>query len=225
VTSQDTSQVPASLKTLYLRTHIEHQSPTRDSSAIRTSPGLKGLNKILVLHPLMTNYARLLATLLQVRYQSISQPTVRPGKHFDNVSDPGASVGESQLNWLKAELKQQKADARIVVLTHRPLFDLYPDWDWSTKDGAAVIDALMPHKNVTVFYGHIHQENHHMTGHIAHHSAKSLMFPLPAPGSVPKKAPVPWDASAPYKGLGLRSIEAEPKQAKYEIKELNVTGA
>ena len=149
------------------------------------------------------------------------------GVHFivlDNVSDPGAIVGESQLNWLKGDLKQQKADARIVVLTHRPLFDLYPDWDWSTKDGSAVIDALMPHKNVTVFYGHIHQENHHMTGHIAHHSAKSLMFPLPAPGSVPKKSPIPWDATAPYKGLGLRSIEAEPKQAKYEIKELNVTG-
>jgi 3',5'-cyclic AMP phosphodiesterase CpdA len=149
------------------------------------------------------------------------------GVHFivlDNVSDPGAIVGESQLNWLKADLKQQKTDARIVVLTHRPLFDLYPDWDWATRDGSAVIDTLMPHKNVTVFYGHIHQENHHMTGHIAHHSAKSLMFPLPAPGSVPKKAPIPWDASAPYKGLGLRSIEAEPKQAKYEIKELKVTG-
>jgi hypothetical protein len=75
-------------------------------------------------------------------------------------------------------LKQQKSDARIVVLTHRPLFDLYPDWDWSTKDGSAVIGALMPHKNVTVFYGHIHQEHHQMTGHIAHHSAKSLMFPF-----------------------------------------------
>jgi hypothetical protein len=50
------------------------------------------------------------------------------------------------------------------------------------------------------------------------------MFPLPAPGSVPKKAPIPWDATAPYKGLGLRSIEAEPKRAKYEIKEFNVTG-
>src|SRR5260370_3090489 len=150
------------------------------------------------------------------------------GVHFivvDNVSDPGAIVGESQLNWLKADLKQQKPDARIVVLTHRPLFDLYPDWDWATKDGSAVIDALMPHKNETVFYGHIHQDNHHIPAHIAHHSAKSLMFPLPAPGSVPKKTPIPWDASAPYKGLGLRTIEAEPKQAKYVIKELNVTGA
>ncbi len=50
------------------------------------------------------------------------------------------------------------------------------------------------------------------------------MFPLPAPGSVPKKAPTPWDASAPYRGLGFRSIDAEPKQAKYEIKELSVSG-
>jgi hypothetical protein len=63
-----------------------------------------------------------------------------------------------------------------------------------------------------------------MTGHIAHHSAKSLMFPLPAPGSVPKKVPIPWDASAPYKGLGLRNIEAEVRQAKYGITELNLNG-
>jgi hypothetical protein len=58
---------------------------TRDSSAIRTSPGFKGLNEILVLHALMTNYARLLATLLQVGHQSISQPAVRPGEHFQSI--------------------------------------------------------------------------------------------------------------------------------------------
>jgi 3',5'-cyclic AMP phosphodiesterase CpdA len=133
-------------------------------------------------------------------------------------------VGESQLDWLKGDLKQHKFDQRIVVLTHRPLFDLYPDWDWATKDGAAVTDALMPYKNVTVFYGHIHQEHHHLTGHIAHHSAKSLMFPLPAPGSVPKRAPIPWDASAPYKGLGLRNIEAEARPVKYDITEINING-
>jgi hypothetical protein len=45
-----------------------------------------------------------------------------------------------------------------------------------------------------------------MTGHIAHHAARGLMYPLPAPGSVPKKAPVPWDPAAPYKGLGFRGI-------------------
>jgi len=150
------------------------------------------------------------------------------GVHFivlDNVSDPGAIVGDAQLKWLQSDLKRLKPDAPIVVLTHRPLFDLYPQWDWATVDAKGVIDSLMPYKNVTVFYGHIHQEHHYMTGHIAHHAAKSLMFPLPAPGSAPKRAPIPWDAGAPYKGLGYREIEADVKTAGYEISELAIQGA
>jgi predicted phosphodiesterase len=145
------------------------------------------------------------------------------GVHFvvlDNVSDPAAVVGEAQLKWLAGDLQRLKKDAPLVVFTHRPLFDLYPQWDWATKDAAAVINALMPYRNVTVFYGHIHQEHHFMTGHIAHHAAKSLMFPLPAPGSAPKRAPVPWDASAPYRGLGFREVEAE--KSGFEIHELPV---
>ena len=148
------------------------------------------------------------------------------GVHFivlDNVSDPEAIIGEAQLNWLRADLSRLQRDAPIVVLTHRPLFDLYPQWDWATRDAAAVINALMPYQNVTVFYGHIHQEHHHLTGHIAHHAAKSLMFPLPAPGSAPKRLPIPWDQSAPYKGLGFRNVEADVRKARYEITELPVT--
>lgn len=147
------------------------------------------------------------------------------GVHFivlDNVSDPAAIVGEAQLRWLEADLQRQKKDAPIVVFTHRPLFDLYPQWDWATKDAAAVINALSPYQNVTVFYGHIHQEHHFMTGHIAHHAAKSLIFPLPAPGSAPKRAPIPWDASAPYKGLGFRDVKAQARKRRYEITELPV---
>ena len=69
------------------------------------------------------------------------------GVHFvvlDNVSDPGAVVGEAQLAWLAADLAKRKADAPIAVLTHRPLFDLYPEWDWATKDGAAALEILEP---------------------------------------------------------------------------------
>jgi Icc-related predicted phosphoesterase len=148
--------------------------------------------------------------------------------HFvvvDNVSDPSATVGVKQLEWLQSDLSRVRKDGPLVVLTHRPLFDLYPQWDWSTRDGSAVINALMPYKNVTVFYGHIHQEHHFMTGHIAHHAAKSLMFPLPAPGSVPKRAPVPWDVSAPYKGLGFRDVEADVRNARYEIAEMTISKA
>ena len=145
--------------------------------------------------------------------------------HFivlDNVSDPAARIGDEQLAWLADDLSKQPKDARIVVFTHRPLFDLAPAWDWATRDGEKAIELLMPFQNVTVFYGHIHQENHKMTGHIAHHSAKSLMFPLPAPMSQPKREPLPWDASKPYRGLGFREVEAEDKGTKLDIKELPV---
>jgi Calcineurin-like phosphoesterase len=147
------------------------------------------------------------------------------GVHFivlDNVSDPAAIVGDAQLKWLQADLQPLKRDAPVVVFTHRPLFDLYPQWDWATKDAAAVINVLMPYQNVTVFYGHIHQEHHFMTGHIAHHAAKSLMFPLPAPGSVPKRAPIPWDTSAPYRGLGFRDVDVEVRSGRYQINELPI---
>jgi hypothetical protein len=148
------------------------------------------------------------------------------GVHFvtvDNVSDPGASIGDEQLEWLKADLAKQRKDAPIVVFTHRPLFDLAPKWDWATRDGAKAIELLMPYSNLTVFYGHIHQENHHQTGHIAHHSAKSLIFPLPAPGSQDKRTPLAWDPATPNKGLGFREIEAEVKEAQYRIAEFPVS--
>ena len=150
------------------------------------------------------------------------------GVHFivlDNVSDPRARLGDAQLQWLSEDLNKQSSNAKVAVFTHRPLFDLYPRWDWATADGAQAIKILLRHPNVTVFYGHIHQENHYMTGPIAHHAAKSLIFPLPAPGSQPKRAPIPWNPAAPYKGLGFREVEADVGHAKYEISEFPVRGA
>ncbi|MEO8137766.1 MAG: metallophosphoesterase [Betaproteobacteria bacterium] len=147
------------------------------------------------------------------------------GVHFitlDNVSDPGAKIGDAQLGWLKADLAKLDKNAPIVVFTHRPLFDLAPKWDWATRDGAQAVELLMPYQNVTVFYGHIHQEHHQMTGHIAHHAAKSLIFPLPAPGSQEKRAPLAWNPAAPYSGLGFREVKVEPLRAAVTATEFPV---
>ncbi|GGP24728.1 metallophosphoesterase family protein [Silvimonas amylolytica] len=150
------------------------------------------------------------------------------GVHFivlDNVSDPHAKVGDAQLQWLAADLTRQPHDARIIVFTHRPLFDLYPRWDWATTDGEQVLALLQPYDNVTVFYGHIHQEHHHLTGNISHHAGQGLMFALPAPGSQPQRTPVPWNAAAPYHGLGFREVTEPAAAVMPVLHELPVQGA
>ena len=149
------------------------------------------------------------------------------GIHFiviDNVSSPTSSIGDDQLNWLSADLNKQSKDGRIVIFTHRPLFDLYPDWDWHTRDAAKATDMLVPYGNVTVFYGHIHQEHLHADGNIVQRAARGLMYPLPAPGSVPVKKPVPWDAAHPYKGLGFREAAASARDSISSISEFSVKG-
>ena len=154
-------------------------------------------------------------------FGELHQAFEHKGVHFiaiDNASAPGGAIGEAQLAWLAAEVGRVPAGAPLVVLAHRPLFDLYPEWDWATRDGAHAIEILSRHESATAFYGHIHQENHHVTGRVSHHAARSLIFPLPAPGAAPKRAPLPWDAASPDHGLGYRALSASAAGARFEEK-------
>ena len=147
------------------------------------------------------------------------------GIHFivlDNISDPAPILGAKQIAWLKDDLARQRADQPIVVLTHRPLFSMYPQWDWATRDGQQAIDLLMPFRNVTVFYGHVHHEHHHNTGHIGHHASKAVMFPLSPVATAEAKTQLPWDAAQPYKGLGWRTVRATASGATQQIREQNI---
>ena len=147
------------------------------------------------------------------------------GVHFitlDNTSDPAPILGAKQIEWLKADLAKQRPDQPIVVLTHRPLHAMSPQWDWDTRDGRQAIDLLTPFKNVTVFYGHIHHEHHQHTGHIQHHAAKAVMFPLSPLGTAANKTQLPWDAAQPYKGLGWRSVNASSSGAAPRMTERNI---
>ena len=147
------------------------------------------------------------------------------GIHFivlDNISDPAPILGAKQIAWLKDDLTRQRADQPIVVLTHRPLFAMSPQWDWATRDGQQAIDLLMPFKNVTVFHGHVHHEHHHNTGHIAHHASKAVMFPLSPVGTAETKTQLLWDAAQPYKGLGWRAVRATASGATQQMREQNI---
>jgi hypothetical protein len=145
------------------------------------------------------------------------------GVHFialDNVSDAMANLGKAQLDWLRQDLAALDVEAPIVVFAHRPLWDLKAEWDWNTPDGQDAIDLLLPFHNVTVFFGHIHQELHHQTGHISHHSARSLMFALPTPETPGMRTPVPWDPDHPNAGLGYRGVELMTTSQDYQLTEL-----
>ena len=68
------------------------------------------------------------------------------GVHFivarQRVRSRGAASATSSSRGSPPTSSKQPKDAPIVVFTHRPLFDLYPQWDWATRDGAKAIELL-----------------------------------------------------------------------------------
>ncbi len=134
------------------------------------------------------------------------------GVHFvalDNVSRGRPEVGAAQLNWLKKDLARFPKTAPIIVFTHRPLFDLKPEWEWFTSDGDAVMNLLAPYENVTVLYGHIHRKHFQNNGRAKHYAAQSLIFAFPDPATVEEKKPAPFDKAHPFKNLGLRLVASQ----------------
>jgi len=135
------------------------------------------------------------------------------GVHFvalDNVSLGKPMVGKEQSAWLQKDLARYPKTAPIVVFTHRPLFDLRPDWEWFTADGSAVMNVLAPYDNVTVLYGHIHRLDHHVAGSVQHHAARSLIFAFPDPATTADKKPIPFDPAQPFRNLGIRQLRSAP---------------
>jgi 3',5'-cyclic AMP phosphodiesterase CpdA len=133
------------------------------------------------------------------------------GVHFvaiDNVSRAKPEVGRDRIEWLKRDLARFSPTTPIVVFTHRPLFDLKPEWEWFTRDGDQVMAVLEPFENVTVLYGHIHREDVHDTPHASHRAARSLIFAFPDPATTPEKKPIPFDKDHPFRNLGLRVVSA-----------------
>jgi len=133
------------------------------------------------------------------------------GVHFvalDNVSRGRPEVGPDQLAWLKADVGRYPKTVPIVVFTHRPLFDLKPEWEWFTADGDDVMNVLAPYANVTILYGHIHRHHFHQNGKIKHYAARSLIFAFNDPATNQEKKQLPFNKNDPFKELGIRRVTA-----------------
>ena len=144
------------------------------------------------------------------------------GVHFvalDNVSRAKPEVGPEQLAWLKNDLARFPKTPPIVLFTHRPLFDLKPEWEWFTSDGDDVMNVLAPYENVTVLYGHIYRDHEHEEGHAHHYAARSLIFALPDPDKVTDKKPMPFDKEQPLKNPGIWMVN-ESATASLSVKDV-----
>jgi DNA repair exonuclease SbcCD nuclease subunit len=138
------------------------------------------------------------------------------GVHFvapDNVSRALPEIGPEQLAWLKKDLARFPKTAPIIVFTHRPLFDLKPEWEWFTRDCDNVLNVLAPYANVTVLYGHIHRDHEHEEGHTHHYAAPSLIFAFPDPERVADKKPIAFDRDQPFRNLGIRVVNESATSA------------
>jgi hypothetical protein len=134
------------------------------------------------------------------------------GVHFialDNVSRGHPEVGAEQLAWFKTDLARFPKTTPIVVFTHRPLFDLKPEWEWFTADGDAVMNVLAPYQNVTVLYGHIHRRHVQQIGKTTHYAARSLIFAFNDPATNDDKKQLPFNRDDPFKELGIRQVAAK----------------
>lgn len=116
------------------------------------------------------------------------------------------SLGEEQLEWLEDDLKDRSAETPIVVFAHIPLWEVYPQWGWGTKDSAQALRYLKRFGSVTVLNGHIHQTMKKVEGRVTFHTAMSTAFPQPEPGKAPKPGPVKVDAGKLREHLGITDV-------------------
>jgi Icc protein len=100
-------------------------------------------------------------------------------------------LGTAQLEWLEKDVKNVSSSTPIVVFAHVPLWIVYQDWGWGTKDGGQALSYLKRFGSVTVLNGHIHQVMQKVEGHVAFHTARSTAFPQGVPGVAKGPGPYP----------------------------------
>ena len=98
-----------------------------------------------------------------------------------------------------------------LLFTHRPLFDLKPDWEWFTSDGDEVMNILAPYQNVTVLYGHIHRGTitPKATCVISPRARSSSRFPILSKRRT--KAHRLRQRNIPFRNLGGRLIQGRQR--------------
>src|SRR5678810_778845 len=124
-----------------------------------------------------------------------------------NTAEGGlGALGNEQLEWLEKDVKGLSSSTPIIVFAHIPLWEVYPQWGWGTRDSAQALSYLKRFGSVSVLNGHIHQTLQKVEGNITFHTATSTAFPQPQPGTAASAGPMKVPAEQLRNLLGLTSI-------------------
>lgn len=130
------------------------------------------------------------------------------------------TLGREQLDWLKADLAGLSASTPIVLLSHFPLWGLYPDWGWGTADADEAFAHLARFGSVTALNGHIHQIQRKLEGHVQFHAARSTAYPQPAPGVGPGPGPLVVPPEQLRSAIGFSKVSVRLAEAPVAITDL-----
>ncbi len=150
------------------------------------------------------------------------------GVHFIALSNAGeldafGLLGNEQLDWLKKDLAGLKKDVPLVIFAHVPLFTIYPQWGWETKDAGPALAMLKPFSNVTVLNGHIHQVMSQVEGNLHFYTASATAFPQHRPG-VEKPNAYKLPANDLLRSIGYRTVNFIPGRPSPEISDTTLAG-
>jgi len=93
-------------------------------------------------------------------------------------------VQEAQLAWLEADVKNISPSTPVVIMTHSPLWDYYPRWNFQTLDAPEIRGILRKFDKVMAIHGHVHQVVYNQIGNLVSAGLMSTSWPWPYPPAV-----------------------------------------
>ncbi|BBX10049.1 metallophosphoesterase family protein [Mycolicibacterium aichiense] len=128
-------------------------------------------------------------------------------------------LGADQLEFIEKDVASLSSDTPIVVLSHIPLFAMYPDWGWGTDDSTQALSYLRRFSSVTCLNGHVHQLFVKTEDNVTFYSATTTAYPLPHPGDGPAPKPLTLPAGRLHDALGIREVSYTRGQNVLALKE------
>jgi len=133
------------------------------------------------------------------------------GVHFIGLNnvvqlEGWGNIGDVQFEWMRRDLAPLSSSTPVVVFAHIPLWTVYPDWGWGTRDSERMLALMKRFGSVTVLNGHIHQVLQKVEGNVTFHTAMSTAFPQPAPGAAPAPGPMKVEADRLRQVLGTAEV-------------------